>query len=52
VSDWRLVLTPASDERARLLRQVSVEGSGTSLRSVSIEQANGDRSVMTIRAAG
>jgi hypothetical protein len=45
---WRLALAPAGPPLTDLLRQVVVEGAGTTLRRVAIEQANGDRSVMTI----
>ena len=49
---WRLTLTPSGRPLTGLLRQVVVDGTGTSLRSVWIAQANGDRSLMTIGPAG
>jgi hypothetical protein len=45
---WRLTMVPRDPAVARLLRQVVIEGIGTDLRVVSIAQANGDSSVMTI----
>ena len=48
---WRLTLTPREQSLKQLLRQVTVEGTGTELRAVRIVQANGDQSSMTIRPA-
>ena len=48
---WRLILTPRNPSLKQLLRQVTVEGTGTDLGSVRIVQANGDQSLMTIRPA-
>lgn len=48
---WRLTLTPRDQALKELLRQVTVDGTGTELRSVRIVQANGDQSLMTIRPA-
>lgn len=48
-SGWRLTLVPLGEPLARLLREVVVAGTGTNLGEVRFLQANGDRSVMTIR---
>jgi hypothetical protein len=51
LTEWRLTLTPRDQSLKQLLRQVTVEGSGTDLHAVRIIQANGDQSLMTIRPA-
>lgn len=48
---WHLTLAPRGPPLAKLVRQVTVEGSGTDLHAVRIVQANGDQSLMTIRPA-
>ena len=45
---WRLTLRPADLRVAQLVRQVEIDGRGADLGRVDIQQANGDRSVMTI----
>lgn len=47
--EWRLELVPLDREAARKVRQVEIEGAGDVIRSVEILQADGDRSVMTLR---
>ncbi len=47
---WRLTLQPADPRVAQFVKQVEIDGQGTDLRRVDIQQANGDRSVMTITA--
>jgi hypothetical protein len=49
LASWRLMLTPTDKRTARLLRDVTIEGAGDDVRSVQIVQANGDRSLMTVR---
>lgn len=45
---WRLTLTPARPPLARLLHAVTIEGAQTDIRTITVDQANGDRQVMTI----
>jgi len=45
---WVLLLTPAVASMTAELVSVRIEGSGDAVRSVAIERANGDRSVMTL----
>jgi hypothetical protein len=51
LANWRLILTPTDQRVARLLREVTIEGAGDDARTVQIVQANGDRSLMTVRPA-
>jgi hypothetical protein len=45
---WTLLLLPSSPEMAATISQIKVTGEGAQLRSIEIQQADGDRSVMTI----
>jgi hypothetical protein len=45
---WRLVLRPRDAALAKLVTQVTIEGSEAEVRRVAIEQADGDRSLMRI----
>jgi hypothetical protein len=49
-SRWTLTLAPVDSRMAAIVREVRIEGSHASLDRVEIRQADGDRSVMTIRA--
>jgi len=49
---WRLTLLPREPALAALLRRVTIDGAGASLRRVHTVQANGDESVMRIAPAG
>lgn len=51
MSHWRLALSPAGPPLARLLRTVTIEGAGTDIKTIAVEEVNGDREVMTITAA-
>ena len=46
--DWLLVLVPREARLARLIALIRISGTGAGLREVTIESADGDRSVMTI----
>jgi outer membrane lipoprotein-sorting protein len=46
--DWRLTLEPREAGMQRMINQIRIAGSGTSIRSIEITEAEGDRSVMTI----
>ncbi len=48
---WRLGLVPRDEKTARSVRRISIEGAEGNVRSVEIDEANGDRSVMTLGAA-
>ena len=45
---WRLVLRPRDAALAKLVTQVTIEGSQAEVQRVAIEQADGDRSLMRI----
>ena len=47
-SDWRLTLDPRDAGIQRMVNQIRLTGSGTSIRSIEITEAEGDRSVMTL----
>nr|WP_280920917.1 LolA-related protein [Cupriavidus sp. AcVe19-1a] len=51
-SRWTLTLTPADSRMAAVVSQVRIDGRQDALDRVEIRQADGDRSVMTIRPAG
>ena len=47
-TDWRLTLDPRDPAIERMVSQIRIAGSGTSIRRVETTEAEGDRSVMTI----
>ena len=47
-TDWRLTLDPRDPAIERMVSQIRIAGSRTSIRSVETTEAEGDRSVMTI----
>lgn len=49
---WSLQLTPRDPNVRRVVDQIRIDGSGDEVRTVDIQQADGDHSVMTIRKAG
>jgi len=51
VERWSLVLVPLDQQLARTVKQVQIDGSRDQLLKVEIRQADGDRSLMTLRAA-
>jgi hypothetical protein len=51
VERWSLVLVPADHQLARTVKQVQIDGSRDQLHRIEIRQADGDRSLMTLRAA-
>jgi outer membrane lipoprotein carrier protein LolA len=51
VERWSLTLVPLDRELMRSVKQVQIDGSRDQLRHVEIRQADGDRSLMTLRAA-
>jgi hypothetical protein len=46
--DWTLVLVPREAELAALIARIRLSGAGDQIREISVERADGDRSVMTI----
>ena len=48
-SDWTLVLVPREATVAALIARIRMTGSEDLVREVTVERADGDRSVMTIR---
>jgi hypothetical protein len=46
---WTLLLLPREAGLQRTIKRVRIDGSGAQLRTVDIDSADGDRSVMTIR---
>jgi outer membrane lipoprotein-sorting protein len=47
-TDWRLTLRPREPAAAKLVTRVTIEGSQAQVRRVTVEQADGDRSLMRI----
>jgi len=47
-SDWRLILDPREPGIQRMVSRIRLAGSRASVRSIEIEEAEGDRSVMTL----
>lgn len=45
---WKLLLVPQQARMAKLVSRIRMEGSGTSVRLIVFEQADGDRSEMQI----
>lgn len=50
-TDWRLTLDPREPAIQRMVNQIRIAGSRTSIRSIETTEAEGDRSVMTITEA-
>lgn len=50
LEQWKLVLVPADSTVARTVKEIRIEGSRDAIHSVEIQQADNDRSVMTIGA--
>jgi hypothetical protein len=51
VERWSLTLVPMDRQLARTVKQVQIDGSRDQLLRIEIRQADGDRSLMTLRAA-
>jgi outer membrane lipoprotein-sorting protein len=45
---WQLVLTPKQQDMQALVRTIKIDGSRNQVNSIEIEEADGDRSVMTV----
>lgn len=48
LEQWTLSLTPADPTVAKSVRQIVIQGARDSIHTVEIQQADGDRSVLTI----
>jgi outer membrane lipoprotein-sorting protein len=48
---WTLVLIPLDTQVAKTVSQIQIDGARNDLMKVEIRQADGDRSLMTLRAA-
>ena len=48
LEQWKLVLVPADSTVARTVKEIRIEGSRDAIHSVEIQQADGDRSLLTI----
>jgi Outer membrane lipoprotein carrier protein LolA-like len=49
VARWRLTLTPRDAQVAKTVSQVRIDGANSTLTGVEIVEADGDRSLMTLR---
>jgi hypothetical protein len=49
VQRWSLILVPLDHQLARIVKQVQIDGSRDQLSRIEIRQADGDRSLMTLR---
>ena len=47
-NDWRLVLTPSDKRMQDVLSSIRIGGAAASIRTIEVNEANADRSVMTI----
>jgi hypothetical protein len=50
VERWNLILVPLDRQMAKIITQVQIDGSRDQLLKIEIRQADGDRSLMTLRA--
>jgi hypothetical protein len=50
VARWTMLLTPLDAQLAKSVAQIQIDGSRDDLLRVEIRQADGDRSLMTLRA--
>lgn len=47
--DWRMQLTPRTEEARKIVQRIVIAGGDTTIRRIEVLQADGDRSVMTIQ---
>ena len=47
-SDWRLILDPREPDVQRIVRRIRLTGARAAVRTIEVEEAEGDRSVMTL----
>ena len=48
LEQWKLILTPSDATVARSVKEIRIEGTRDAIHSVEIQQADGDRSLLTI----
>jgi len=48
LEQWKLVLVPSDATVARSVKEIRIEGTRDAIHSVEIQQADGDRSLLTI----
>ena len=48
--DWTLTLTPLDSRMLKVVSTITIDGTGDALRSVAIQQADGDHSLMRLHA--
>jgi hypothetical protein len=48
LEQWKLLLRPSDSKVARTVKQIRIEGMRDAIHSVEIQQADGDRSLLTI----
>jgi len=48
LEQWKLLLTPSDATVARSVKEIRIEGTRDAIHSVEIQQADGDRSLLTI----
>ena len=49
--DWTLTLTPLDSRTSKVIRAITLDGTGEQLRTIVIQQADGDHSVMQLQNA-
>ena len=50
--EWRLVLKPRESRMQEMVSSIRIGGAAASIRTIEVNEANGDRSVMTITEIG
>ncbi len=50
LDNWKLLLAPSDAAVAKTIKQIGIEGARDAIHSVEIQQADGDRSLLTIGA--
>jgi outer membrane lipoprotein-sorting protein len=48
--DWTLTLTPLDSRMRKVVSTITIDGTGDAMRSIAIQQADGDHSLMRLRA--
>ena len=51
-AQWTLTLVPRAERLLRVVARIGIEGSQAQVRRIEIQQADGDRSIMTVTPAG
>jgi hypothetical protein len=48
-ASWKLLLVPKEDKMKKVVKQIHISGANNELRTIEINQADGDSSIMTIQ---